>query len=89
MLRSISVETGLDDIKAHLHACGYEVVDMDACIRPVEAIVYTGATMQVQVNEVAKGAGRLAENTVMINAAGMTAEQVSAQIEERIGGIEL
>ncbi|EAX46995.1 hypothetical protein TcarDRAFT_0897 [Thermosinus carboxydivorans Nor1] len=79
MLRLVSVETGLDDIKAHLSTCGYEVVDMADCVRPVEAVVYTGEP------GAQAAAGKLAENTVMVNAAGLTAEQVASVLAERLG----
>lgn len=71
MLRTVSVETGLNEIKEYLTACGYEVVDMADCIRPVEAVIYTGAQLTRQ-----PAVHRLAENTVMINAAGLTAQQI-------------
>ena len=39
-MRLISVETGLDDVKAHLGSSGYEVIDMADCFRPVEAVIF-------------------------------------------------
>ena len=39
-MRLVSVETGLDDVKAHLGNCGYEVIDMADCFRPVEAVIF-------------------------------------------------
>ncbi|VBB07501.1 Hypothetical protein LUCI_2750 [Lucifera butyrica] len=79
MLRSVSVETGLDQIKNHLYTCGYDVVDMGECIRPVEAIVYSGPQVPA-----AQGMVKwTAKNTVMINASGLTPEQVVTQLEEK------
>ena len=82
MLRIISVETQLEDIKAYLNTCGYQVVDMTECIHPVEAVVYCGEEI---VNNQGSIAGRCAENTVMVNAAGLTGEQVVARLEEKWG----
>lgn len=78
MLRAVSVQTGLEDIKAHLTSCGYQVIDMEKCVTPVEAVVYQGPVLGYQT------AGRQADNTVVINAAGMNGEQVVQQLEDRL-----
>lgn len=78
MLRVVSVQTDLQDIKAHLASCGYQVVDMENCSSPIEAIVYQGAALgNMDHNKQAK-------NTMVINAAGLTAMEVAQQLEDRI-----
>jgi len=78
-MRLVSVETGLDDIKMHLNACGYQVVDMAECIRPVEAVIYTGPkTDGIYAAKAARG-------TAVINATGMSGEQVTSYLEEKLG----
>lgn len=81
MLKIISVETGLQEVKEHLNACGYEVVDMENCYRPVEAVVFTGEQKQNDACQTA----RMPKSTVVINAMGMDAPQVAAQIEAKLG----
>lgn len=81
MLKIISVETGLQEIKEHLNACGYEVMDMENCYRPVEAVVFTG---DISRNDVSQSA-RIPKSTMLINAMGMDAPQVAAEIEARLG----
>jgi len=76
MLRRISVETGLDDVKAYLGQRGYEVVDMADCVQPVEAVVYTGKELAGQATARAVSA----QNTLLINAAGLSPEQVEAYL---------
>jgi hypothetical protein len=80
MLRTVSVETGLDDIKAHLNSCGYQVVDMAECMYPVEAVVYAR-----QAFEEGKKSEKNAGCTVLINAMGLSGEQVVQTIEEKLG----
>ncbi|EGO64188.1 YkuS family protein [Acetonema longum] len=77
-MRLISVETGLNEVKAHLKNCGYEVVDMGQCFRPVEATVYTGERSGATYS------ARSAENTVLVNAAGLTPEQVATELADKI-----
>lgn len=77
-MRLISVESGLDAVKAHLENCGYEVLDMGQCFRPVEATVYTGERSGAAYS------ARSAENTVLINAAGLTPEQVAIELANKI-----
>lgn len=79
MLRVISVETGLDDIKAHLSTCGYEVIDMADCVRPVEAVIFSGEVPAVA--PVRRPAG----STVIINAAGMNGAQVETALTDSLG----
>ena len=83
MLRIISVETQLEDIKAHLNTCGYQVVDMAECVHPVEAVVYCGE--EIANSEGSSIIRRCAESTVMVNAAGLTGEQVVARLEAKWG----
>lgn len=77
-MRVVSVETGLDDIKAHLSDCGYSVVDMSECFRPVEAVVYRGEQAQT-IPQMKSGT-----STTLINASGLTAEEVAAQLIDRL-----
>lgn len=78
-MRLVSVETGLDDIKAHLGTCGYEVVDMANCIRPVEAVIFSGSA------DASIAAMRPGESTVLVNAAGKTPEQVVGMLGDQLG----
>lgn len=78
-MRLVSIETGLDDIKAHLDTCGYEVVDMANCIRPVEAVIFRGSA---DMNTTAMRSG---ESTVLVNAAGKTPEQVAVMLGDQLG----
>lgn len=80
MLRAISVETGLDDIKSHLNNCGYEVFDMAECFRPIEAVVYTGEIIAAERTNLV----RMAKNTVIVNALGMNGEQVVTLLEAKL-----
>lgn len=80
MLRLVSVDPELNDVKSHLNTCGYEVVNMNECIRSVEAVIYHG---QPLLNNAAAN-NMTAENTVLINAAGLTPEEVVAQLENRL-----
>lgn len=79
MLKAISIETGLDEIKDHLTNCGFEVVDMEQSFRPIEAVVFTGELMSSEL------AVRMAKGTMLINALGLSGEQVAAQIEAKLG----
>lgn len=80
MLRLISVASGLDSVKAHLSSRGYEVVDHDSWQRPVEAVVYSGEPLPA-----ASGTWRpAAENTVLVNANGLTPEEVASELENRL-----
>jgi hypothetical protein len=77
-MRLVSVETGLDEIKTHLNECGYQVVDMAENVRPVEAVIYSGL--------VANPANRakVARGTAVINAAGLSAQQVASYLHEKL-----
>lgn len=72
----VSVETGLDGIKKHLSTCGYEVVDMAECIRPVQAVVYCAETVKAAHPLRYDGSGPL-----LINASHLTKEQVAATLQ--------
>ena len=78
-MRLVSIETGLDEFKAHLGACGYEVIDMADCIRPVEAVIFRGSA------DVTTEWIRPADNTVLVNAFGKTPEEVAGLLGERLG----
>lgn len=80
MSRLVSVEPGLEDVKDHLHARGYEVVDMMGYVRPIEAVVYSGEPLENSLPGAAN-----AKNTVLVNAAGLTPEQVAAHLENKLG----
>lgn len=75
-MRKISVDNSLGEIKSHLEACGYDVVDMEQCIRPVEAVVYAGGEAGVT-----EPPARAPENTALINAQGLTAAEVVNRLE--------
>lgn len=78
-MRLVSIETGLDDIKAHLNTCGCEVIDMADCVRPVQAVVFSGL-----VPSSATTSSRLAGSTVLVNAAGKTPQQVADTLNEQL-----
>jgi hypothetical protein len=80
MLRLVSVASGLDNVKAHLSSQGYEVVDQDSWPRSVEAVVYSGPQLPV-----GSGTWRpAAENTVLVNASGLTPEEVASELASRL-----
>lgn len=72
----VSVETGLDDIKAYLSTCGYDVVDMANCVHPVQAVVYSGPilskSLQRRVNS---------DVTFLVNATNLTKEEVVENLQ--------
>lgn len=79
----ISVQTGLHEIKAHLQGSGYTVVDMEEAGPYVEAVIYTGDRCAEQPKQI----GSCSEFfTVMVNAAGLTPEQVAAELSARMEG---
>lgn len=80
MSRLVSVESGLEDIKAHLNAQGYDVVDMMGCVRPIEAVVYSGEPL---VNSLSVPLA--AKSTILVNATGLTPEEVVNHIENKLG----
>jgi hypothetical protein len=80
MLRLVSVEPGLETVKNYLDQQGYEVSDMDTCTRAVEAVVYSGQSLQTGAKKVCPAA----ESTVLVNAAGLTPEEVAAQLENKL-----
>ena len=77
-MRLVSVETGLDDIKAHLNTCGCEVIDMADCVRPVQAVIFSGMAAA------AAKSYRAAGSTVLVNAAGKTPQQVADALNEQL-----
>lgn len=78
-MRLVSVETGLDDIKAHLDSCGYEVMDMAECIRPVEAVVFCSPVCA------GTPADRVGDGTVLVNATGRSAAEVEGYLKAKLG----
>lgn len=82
MLGLISVQTGLNEIKAHLQGSGYSVVDMEEAGQYVEAVVYTGDRCAGQPKQMGSSTELF---TVMVNATGLTPEQVAAELSERMG----
>jgi hypothetical protein len=80
MARLVAVDPGLDPVKEHLSSQGYQVVDPGVWVRPVEAVVYSGAPLTG--NQTRRGA---AENTALVNAAGLTPEEVALQLENKLG----
>lgn len=79
-MRLVSVASGLDSVKAHLSSQGYEVVDQDSWVRPVEAVVYSGPPLPA-------GSGTwqpAADNTVLVNASGLTPEEVARELASRL-----
>lgn len=83
MLGLISVQTGLNEIKAHLQNSGYAVVDMAEAGSSVEAVIYTGEQCADPCKEMASSSELY---TVMVNATGLTPEQVAEQLSVRMGG---
>lgn len=75
-MRLVSVETGLDDVKAHLGNCGYEVIDMADCFRPVEAVIFSS-------NPGSKGF-RNWRGTAVVNSTGKTPREVAELLGERL-----
>ncbi|MDR3589261.1 MAG: YkuS family protein [Negativicutes bacterium] len=80
MLRLITVDPGLKEIKSYLNERGYEVTDMDQCVRPVEAVVYSGSALTDSMAQYP-----VADNTVLVNAAGLTPQEVESQLLARLG----
>ena len=78
-MRRISVQANMSEVKGYLAGLGYEVLDMENCFRPVEAVVYNG-----QVMETRGSASMKAKNTVLVNAAGLTPQEVHTQLDNRL-----
>ena len=81
MARLVAVDPDLAPVKEHLSSQGYQIVDSAAWGRPVEAVVYSGAAL-ADSGTVRQAA---AENTVLVNAAGLTPEEVASQLENKLG----
>lgn len=75
MLRKVSVEGGLDQVRKRLIERGYEVVDMENCIRPVEAVVFNGGG---GVNSVSSHGP---EGTILLNAQGLSPDAVADRLD--------
>ncbi|MBU2703132.1 hypothetical protein Ga0466249_004268 [Sporomusaceae bacterium BoRhaA] len=73
----VTVETGLDDIKAHLSTCGYEVIDMEKCVRPVQAVVFSGLPLSKPLTQRVNS-----DVTFLVNATNLTKEQVVERLQE-------
>lgn len=80
MLRLVSVEPGLENVKSYLDQRGYEVADTDTCVRAVEAVIYSGQLLQSEANRLCPAA----KNTVLVNAVGLTPEEVVTQLENKL-----
>jgi hypothetical protein len=80
MARLIAVDPNLQPVKEHLSSQGYQIVDSCSCVRPVEAVVYSGAPLTG--SNARQGS---AENTVLVNAAGLTPEEVAGQLDNKLG----
>ena len=72
----VSVESGLDDIKAYLSTCGYDVVDMAKCVHPVQAVVYSGPLLTKPLTPKVNS-----DVTFLINATNLTKEEVVASLQ--------
>lgn len=80
MARLIAVDPNLQPVKEHLSSQGYQIVDGETWVRPVEAVVYSGAPLTG--DGLRQGT---AENTVLVNAAGLTPEEVALQLDNKLG----
>jgi hypothetical protein len=74
-MRKVSVESGLGGIKQRLEERGYEVVNMENCIFPVEAVVYYGGE---PVNAVCSHSP---DGTILVNAHGLTPDAVADRLD--------
>lgn len=80
----VAVEGSLTNIARDLRTQGYEVVDLNSNeIQNVNAVVVSG-----EDNNVMNMADIKTKATV-INARGMTAEQVRSEIEKRFGNVKV
>ena len=75
-MRRVTVEGGLDQVKQRLEERGYEVVPMENCFSPVEAVVYNGAIGGTCV--CAHGP----EGTILVNAQGLTPDAVADRLDD-------
>ncbi|MBP2642355.1 MAG: hypothetical protein H6Q67_242 [Firmicutes bacterium] len=79
-MRLVSVDIGLSEVKDHISQSGFEVLALHEHIRPVQAVVYSG-------QPITRNQGRKnvqARNTVLINAAGLTPQEVVAELQDKI-----
>ncbi len=72
----VSVETGLEDIKAYLSTCGYDVVDIANCVRPVQAVVYSGPPLPKPLKRKV-----VSDVTFFVNATNLTKEEVVESLQ--------
>ena len=79
MSRLVSITPDLAKVKSYLNESGYEILDMEECIRPVEAIIYRGEISSPPAAERPR-----AKNTVLVNAAGLEPEEVKLELENRL-----
>lgn len=75
MLRKVSVESGLEQIRDRLVERGYEVVDMENCIRPVEAVIYNGGAVTDSL------CSHGPEGTILVNAQGLSPDAVADRLD--------
>lgn len=78
-LRLVSVEPQLGTVKTYLEDCGYEVINMDTYHRGVEAVIYRGESIGYN-----KESKVVLLNTVLVNANGLTPEEVVTELESRL-----
>ena len=81
MPKRIAVEQGLTPIREHLQQNGYEVVDLNhaKAATQCDCCVISGS------DENLMGMQDIVTDAPVINAHGMTPEEVQQQIQERIG----
>jgi Uncharacterised protein family (UPF0180). len=80
MTRLISVDADLEPVKEFLVAQGYQIVDFGAEGRPVDAVVFSGTPLSVKAARQV-----ITENTALVNAAGLTPEEVTLELENKLG----
>lgn len=75
-MRRVSVESGLNQVRQRLEERGYEVVPMESCFSPVEAVVYSGAV------GAASACTHGPEGTMLVNAQGLTPDAVADRLDD-------
>lgn len=84
MKSRVAVEGSLTNIARDLRTQGYEVVDLNSNeIQNVNAVVVSGEDNNVM------NMADIKTKAPVINARGMTAEQVRSEIEKRFGNVKV
>ncbi|MGE5557818.1 MAG: YkuS family protein [Bacillota bacterium] len=84
MKKKVAVESQLSNISEYLEDQGYEVMEfqhneeMDELLRDVDAVVVTG------MDEDYLGMHDIMTDAVVIEASGMTPEEIETELEERL-----